>query len=242
MKLKKIPYLSVIVPVYNNQKFLSICLQNIITQTLKNIEILYIDDGSTDKSNNIIKNFIKKDNRIILIYQKNKGSGIARNKGIRMSKGKYLAFIDSDDLYPNKYTLELLYNKCIKNNVLICGGTLKRIKKIKGHYKIFQHKNDIIKKEGLFNYKENIFDYGFYRFIYNNKFIKKNNIFFPNYLRYQDPPFLINSMIKAKKYYIFNSSTYLYRKSHKKINWNFRKLFDQFNGLKECLFLAENLI
>lgn len=235
------PFISVIVPVYNNQRYLPFCLQSIISQSLKNIEILCIDDGSKDESNNIIKNFSKIDKRIILIFQNNKGPGIARNEGIKRSKGKYLAFMDSDDLYPNNYCLELLYNTCIENNALVCGGILKRFKKIDGHFKVVEVKedNNKINMEGLFNYSSEGFDFGFYRFIYNSNFIKRNNIFFPNYLRYQDPPFLINAMIKAKQFYNLNFPTYLYRKSHKKIDWNFRKIFDQYNGFKDCLLLLQ---
>ncbi len=241
-KLKIIPYISVIVPIYNSEKYLPFCLQSIIAQSLKNIEIICIDDGSKDESIKIIKNFIKIDNRIILISQKNRGSGLARNIGIKISKGKYLAFVDSDDLYPNNYTLELVYNKCVQNNALICGGTLEILKKIDNHFEISKLKendNYQIKMEGIFNYSDNEFDFGFYRFIYESKFIKKNNIFFPNYLRYQDPPFLINTMIKAKQYYILNISTYLYRKSHKKIKWNTRKILDQYNGFEDSLLLSE---
>ena len=182
-KLKIIPYISVIVPIYNSEKYLPFCLQSIINQSLKNIEIICIDDGSNDESINIIKNYIKIDKRIILISQKNRGSGIARNIGIKKSKGKYLAFIDSDDLYPNNYSLEIIYNKCIQNRALVCGGTLEDLKKIDKHSEIFEiKKNDNyqIKMEGLFNYSDNGFDFGFYRFIYNNRFIKENKIFFPN--------------------------------------------------------------
>ena len=108
-QLKIIPYISVIVPIYNSEKYLPFCLKSIIDQSLKNIEIICIDDGSRDESINIIKNFIKIDNRIILISQNNKGSGIARNIGIKRSKGKYLAFMDSDDLYPNNFFTPLFF-------------------------------------------------------------------------------------------------------------------------------------
>ena len=84
-QLKIVPYISVIVPIYNSEKYLLFCLESIMAQSLKNIEIICIDDGSKDESINIIKNFIKIDNRIILISQNNQGAGIARNIGIALT-------------------------------------------------------------------------------------------------------------------------------------------------------------
>ena len=92
------PNISIIIPVFNNAKYLPFCLNSIIYQSLKNIEILCINDGSTDESLKILKEFQKIDNRIIIINQHNKGAALCRNKGIKKSKGKYIAFIDSDDI------------------------------------------------------------------------------------------------------------------------------------------------
>ena len=125
IKICKIPRLSVIIPIFNSDKYLSSCLNSVINQTLKNIEIICIDDGSKDESINIINNYSILDKRIIFISQKNKGSGISRNKGIKISKGKYISFIDSDDLYPNNNTLQLMYKKAIRNKAYICGGGLR---------------------------------------------------------------------------------------------------------------------
>jgi len=168
---------SVIIPIYNSGKFLPICLKSIINQSLKNIEILCIDDGSTDNSFEILKQFKKKDNRIVIIHQKNQGSGIARNKGILISKGKFLAFMDSDDCYPNNSILEFMFNNAIKNEVLICGG---------GLMNFIQNNNSIILKKTNIYFTENKivyyfdyqFDYFYQRFIYNRNFIKKKNYIF----------------------------------------------------------------
>jgi hypothetical protein len=92
----------------------------------------------------------------------------------------------------------------------------------------------------MIEYKKYQYDFGFFRFLYKSKFIKNNNIFFPNYLRYQDPPFFIKAMSKAKKFYALNYTTYLYRKFHKKIKWNKKKIIDQFNGFNDCLILSQN--
>lgn len=236
------PNISIIIPIFNNAKYLPFCLNSIIHQSLKNIEILCINDGSTDESLNIVKEFQKIDNRIIIINQNNKGSAMARNKGIKKSKGEYIAFIDSDDMYPNNYTLELLYNKSIQNSALICGGCLNRIRLINGSYNISEGGDNFqFYKEETIPYFNFQFDFGFLRFIFQTKFLKENQIYFPNYLRYQDPPFLIKAMGKAKKFYQLNYTTYLYRKSHKKILWTSKKLIDQYKGFNECLTLSEKL-
>lgn len=92
---------SVIVPVYNSEKYLRRCLESIIKQTLKELEIIVINDGSKDKSLNIIEEYSKKDTRIKLINQKNMGSGQAKNNGIIQAKGEYICFVDSDDTIEN---------------------------------------------------------------------------------------------------------------------------------------------
>ncbi|HIW49537.1 MAG TPA: glycosyltransferase [Candidatus Blautia intestinavium] len=90
---------SVILPVYNVEQYLEQCLDSIVGQTLKDIEIICVDDGSTDNSLNILKNYQKKDPRIRLIEQKNAGAGAARNAGMRAACGQCLSFLDSDDFF-----------------------------------------------------------------------------------------------------------------------------------------------
>ena len=239
-KFQNVIKISIIVPIFNSQKYLSLCLESIIHQTLKFIEIICINDGSKDKSLEILKNFQKKDNRIKIISKKNKGSGIARNYGIKKSKGKFIAFMDSDDMYPNNFTLELLYNKSIQNNALICGGGLNKFKEENNRKILINDNFDyLFNKEGIIDYSEYEYDFGYFRFLYNKKFIIENNLYFSNYLRYQDPPFFIKAMHLAKKFYALNEITYLYRKNHKNITWNEKKVIDLYNGFNECLFLSK---
>lgn len=89
--------ISVVVPVYNVEPYLKECLESIINQTYRDLEIILIDDGSTDKSGDICDEYGKKDERIIVIHQNNQGSASAKNAGLRKSSGEYLAFVDSDD-------------------------------------------------------------------------------------------------------------------------------------------------
>ncbi len=113
------PKVSVIIPVYNTEKYLREALDSIVNQTLKEIEIIAINDGSTDYSLEILNEYASKDNRIIVYSQENQGQAIARNLGIDKSKGKYIYFFDSDDILLNE-ALEETYEKCEKNSLDLC--------------------------------------------------------------------------------------------------------------------------
>ena len=98
--------ISVIVPVYNIEKYIERCVRSICVQTYKNLEILLVDDGSTDGSGEICERLAKEDERIRVFHKENGGSSSARNLGIREAKGEYLGFIDSDDyIEPDMYEL-----------------------------------------------------------------------------------------------------------------------------------------
>lgn len=113
--------ISIIVPVYNTEKYIERCIDSIINQTYSNIEIILIDDGTLDKSGEICDLYVNKDKRIRVIHKKNGGLADARNEGIENAKGKYLAFIDSDDYIKNTM-IEVLYKNLVKNNadISIC--------------------------------------------------------------------------------------------------------------------------
>lgn len=108
------PKISVIVPVYNTAQYLSKCLDSILNQTLKDIEVIIVNDGSKDNSQEIIDSYKKNDSRIISISKENGGLSDARNVGIDSAKGEYIAFIDSDD-YIDLTMFEKMYNLCQKN-------------------------------------------------------------------------------------------------------------------------------
>ena len=105
---------SVVIPIYNVSKWIDRGMDVILSQSLKEIEVLLVDDGSTDNSINILNEYAKKDFRIKILTQKNQYAGIARNNGMKISKGKFIAFMDSDDLYPNNFTLEFMFKNAIK--------------------------------------------------------------------------------------------------------------------------------
>ena len=109
---------SVVVPVYNTEKYLPECIESLIHQTLKNVEFIFVDDGSTDHSVEIIEKYQQQDNRIHLIKQKNQYAGVARNNGMKQATGKYIIFLDSDDFFKLNM-LEEAFNSGEKNHAEI---------------------------------------------------------------------------------------------------------------------------
>lgn len=114
---------SVIVPVYNSEQYLRKCLDSIVGQTLRNIEIICIDDGSTDDSLSILLEYAAEDNRMIVLEQQNQYAGVARNHGMKVASGKYLMFWDSDDYY-DVAALEKMYRRSEEDraDICVCGG------------------------------------------------------------------------------------------------------------------------
>ena len=167
--------ISVIIPVYNTEQYLKRCIESVLKQTYKNIEVILVDDGSTDNSLTICNEYANIDNRVSVIHQRNSGVSTARNQGIEIMKGKYFICIDSDDwIEPNM--IETLYNY-IKNNdadISICNFY---INKESGEQSI---KNEVKKQEliltdikGMY---ENLFDEKMFGGYLWNKLIKTSII------------------------------------------------------------------
>lgn len=122
------PKISIIVPIYNTEKYLSICISSIINQTYTNFELILVDDGSTDHSGQIADDYAKKDKRIKVIHQKNQGQSAARNAGLKKATGDFVSFIDGDDEIKPDFLEKLLsaYNK--HTSLSVCGIHYKRLK------------------------------------------------------------------------------------------------------------------
>ena len=122
------PKISVVVPIYNTEKYLKNCLDSILNQTYKNLEIILVDDGSTDNSGKIADNYAKKDKRIKVIHQKNQGQSTARNNGLKKSTGDFVSFIDSDDAIAKDFYQKHLAVFDKNTAVSVCGAHYKRLK------------------------------------------------------------------------------------------------------------------
>ncbi|GAL67062.1 glycosyltransferase [Jejuia pallidilutea] len=110
------PKISIIVPVYNAENFISKCIESILAQTYNNLEIILVNDGSTDNSLSVCNRFKELDSRIILINQKNEGTSSARNKGLKVATGEYIGFVDGDD-FIDKKMYEILMSTILECNL-----------------------------------------------------------------------------------------------------------------------------
>ena len=166
---------SVIVPVYNTGAYLEQCLSGILGQTLKEIEIICVDDGSSDNSVEQIKKLESEDARLCLLTQKNRGGGAARNAGMRHAKGKYLVFLDSDD-YFHPEMLEKMYLRCEDAAAQICVCKAKCYHEDLGFEtpEPASMREELLPEGGVFNWKdmpETIFD-AFHNWPWNKMFLR----------------------------------------------------------------------
>ena len=134
-KIDYTPKVSVIIPVYNVEEYLRECLDSVVNQTLKEIEIICVDDGSTDNSLEILKEYAQKDNRITVIKQENLHAGVARNAGLSQAKGEYVHFLDSDD-WIELNMLEKVTNRIMKDDADICIFNTDRYDNISKNYQL----------------------------------------------------------------------------------------------------------
>ena len=205
--IKNNPKISIIIPIFNSEEFITECLNSLIKQTFKNFEVICINDGSIDNSLTILKEFEKKDERIHIFSQNNTGAGIARNVGMEKSKGEYLLFLDSDDTFED-IMLEELYAKIKQNDneIVICNSQNFIVKENK---KIFYRKNYLISDKILkiksFSSKDikkdffNLFIWWPWDKLFKKIYIEKLGIKFQNLRSTNDLYFIASAVIVAKK-------------------------------------------
>lgn len=205
---------SLVVPVYNCDKYLKRCIESLIRQEYENIEILLVDDGSTDNSNNIIQYYQKKDKRIKAIHQTNKGVSVARNVGIKNANGNFISFIDSDDyVEPDyvSYLYSLINNEDVQISTTQCIYKFNDINE-KMYSNTFVEDVKILSgvetAEATLYYKIDVYPFNK---LFNINFLKHNNLKFNEKLSYgEDFEFIIKCFQKANKIAIGNKIIYNY--------------------------------
>ena len=190
---------SVIVPVYNSEKYIHRCFDSIINQSYNNIEIIFINDGSTDNSLSIIESFKMKYNNVVVINQENQGQSIARNRGMDICNGNYFMFVDSDD-YIHCNMIELLLNNIIKydKDIAICRYTKiynNSCVEIKLNCNSYSNNSDIIEQMLLSNIISSPCGKLFKNTI-------KNNLKFPEHKLFEDSYVMIDLIVKYNLLYV----------------------------------------
>ena len=199
---------TVVIPVYNVEKYLDACIESVIDQTLKDIEIICVNDGSTDKSLSIIKKYAKKDKRIVVIDKENGGLSSARNAGLEKATGEYVLFIDSDD-YLSLEALEVLYTKAKENKldtIYFDANTVYETKKLEEEHKDW---DDYYRREPIYEtpmkgqdlYLTMGYDFRVNVPLQMNKtsFLKKHNIKFIEGIIHEDEPFGIEVTLHSTR-------------------------------------------
>lgn len=207
---------SVIMPVFNSERYLEQSLNDLMHQTLEDIEIICVDDGSTDSSTDILARYQEIDKRIKVHHQENLFAGIARNNGLKSAKGKYVIFLDSDDIF-HKTMLEKLYDKAEKTDCEICicdGIPLSNVRKTsKRHYL----NSRIVPQKEIFSYKDipdNIFGITTpapWNMLFRKDFLENNGFEFEGTLRGNDLRFFAETIVSAKRISIVTKVLIYYR-------------------------------
>ena len=211
------PKVSVIIPVYNVEDYLRQCLDSVINQTLKDIEIICVDDGSTDKSLEILHEYEKKDSRITVLTQKNQYAGVARNVGMSVATGKYFVFLDSDDFFEPEL-LELQFLQCESNNadIGLCAANLYNQSTGKFSNAPWLLEEKYI-KEQPFNREilgDNLFKvtkFSPWTKIFSSKFIKEQQLQFQSLPRANDVYFVMSALALANTIVALNKVLVHYR-------------------------------
>lgn len=230
--------ISVIVPVYNMEQYLRECLDSILRQTLKEIEVIAVNDGSVDGSLAILREYEQKDDRVKVIDKRNEGVGKARNDGLKAAAGEFVAFMDSDDYYPNAEVLATLYDAAKTHQVRIAGGRKLRLLTdgtLERDAFAVEDCGLRFDADGLTAYADYQYDYGYTQYIFDREMLQKDGILFPAYKRFQDPPFFVRAMIAAGRFYAADCESYCYRMVPNESKYSVRSTVDFLCGLSDNL-------
>lgn len=238
MSVQKSPKISVIIPVYNQERYIPQCLDSTLGQTLGDLEVICVDDGSTDGSGAVLDEYAKRDPRVVVVHRENKGVGPTRNEALGMAQGEFVAFMDPDDYYPDNLIFEKLYNAAVKNGAKVCGGSLSIYDGEKDTLKECRDFPNYFAEEGFMDYRDFQLDYGYTRYIYNREMLSAAGATFPPYKRFQDPPFFVKAMVAAGRFYMIPAVSYVYRWSRRFSNWDDERVLHLVSAILEDLTLA----
>lgn len=220
------PLVSIITPIFNGEKYIDSYFQMLFAQTYKNIEIICIDDKSTDTTLHKLEQYRQRDSRIKILHNTSQiFAGESRNKAINIAKGKYILFLDIDDLYNDIDSIYRFVKISEKYNLNVCKGGLKILNEN-------QQTISVNVPNSVYDSKLNLFN--FQRYIYNRKFIIDNNLFFPTKFsqQFEDVVFLLNVYLANKKeFYTIPDIQYVYIEKYHWKTMTKSRLISYFNNV-----------
>lgn len=213
------PLISVIIPIYKVEKYLNKCVDSVLNQSFKDIEVLLVDDGSPDKCPEICDEYARKDKRVKVIHKKNGGSSDARNHGINAATGDYLMFLDSDDYWEGENCLNNLIRKLEKGNidVLIHGNQDYSCLTNKTCIARTGYNNELISTASKREVLEYLFSSGLFPgsawvTVTKRTFILDNNLYFVKGIKAEDVDWLLNVFLHAESFSSIDDYFYVYLK------------------------------
>lgn len=234
------PSVSVIVPVYNAMEYLDEAVDSILGQDLRDIEVIFVNDGSTDGSLDKLESVARADTRVRVFSQFNCGAGAARNRGISLARGAALAFIDPDDLYPSEHVLSALLEGLRCSGARMCGGSFSLLTptgKVKESFP-FEESFYVSDAEADVVPEHVWSDYGWIRFLYDSILFVDGSLRFPQLSWYEDPVFLARAVVAAGGYHLIPDVVYRYRVGYKRTEWEPSRVRDLLDGIRANLRLA----
>ena len=239
-------HISIIIPVYNGEKHLNECLDSVINQTYEDIEIICVDDGSTDSSPKILEKYREKDKRVKVIYQKNSYAGVARNNGINHAEGKYLMFLDSDDCYKSN-AVELMLKRITESGADVVKACFEYVDEVKKEISTSRYSlqktlpDEYHNKVISFNEETRGVQPGAdvpWNGIYRRGFVTDNHIEYNNLRSVNDHSFFIHCWIAGAKFLVIDDVIAQYRRNNSeslvgKKYKNFDNQISNYNIVKE---------
>jgi len=222
---------SVIMPVYNSEKYLNECIDSVLNQDYQDIEIIIVNDGSTDSSDDIIKAYLNKDNRIVYVEQVNSGVSTARNKALEKVSGSYIMFLDSDDTY-EKNMISTMVRSLKNNDIVVCGYNENYTNKcVKKKLNSININTEMMTQEIL---SGNACGY-LWNKIFRTDIVKKNKINFDvNIHMCEDMLFVFEYLKHCKKIKLLSDCLYNYRMRKTSAVWQRNsKYYTIFNSYKK---------
>ena len=234
-------------PVYNDESVIEQALLSVVNQTLSDMELICINDGSTDNTLDILNDYSEKYDFIKVFTQENQGSGKARNYGMDLAEGEYIGYLDADDYFIDNDALERLYNTAVSNDANMATGNILHDVDNPGEFVPFRHL-EYFKEDKVILPEDYGIPWSFYKSIFKTTFLRDNKIYFPDLLRGQDPVFLAEILAKVDKIYAVATDVYAYVFYDAIDRCNtYRKLYDQLlhykivlDYLKEPRFIKAN--